>query len=82
MPVVLKNGVKTAELSPEMLAALVARMSDRSIGMTEEDALFEVLYASNVRSDWICDAIHFQRWPLDGRRPTFTFTEAYGLPRM
>ena len=78
---VLKNGVKTAELTPKGLAALVARYVDRKIPRSEELALFEVLYAANVKHDWIADAVHFEHWPLGLPRPRVVFPESLGLPR-
>tara|TARA_R100000951_G_C2577164_1_gene160699 strand:- start:29 stop:277 length:249 start_codon:yes stop_codon:yes gene_type:complete len=79
---ILKNGVRTAELDEPKLAALVARYVTRGISRDEESALFEVLYAAGVKTDWMVDASHFQFWPLGLPRPQFVFTEAYGLPKM
>ena len=80
-PVALSNGVLTAELDPPKLAALVARYVTRGISRDEEMALFEVLYASKVKHDWLIDASHFEWWPLGLPRPRVVFPESLGLPR-
>ena len=80
-PTTLSNGVLTAELDPPKLAALVARYVTRDIPRDEERALFEVLYAANVKHDWIADAVHFEYWPLGLPRPRVVFPESLGLSR-
>ncbi len=81
-PVVLKNGVKTAELEPQHLVALVNRKVDYRTSLEEQAALFEVLYASGVHTDWMADARHFSWNPIGGTRPTLVFSESHGLPRV
>lgn len=81
-PIVLKNGVKTAELEQQHLVALINRKVAYRTSQEEQDALFEVLYACQIPQAWIDDARHFSWNPIQGPRPKFVFAESYGLPRV
>lgn len=83
-PITLTNGqnwLKTADLEPEHLVALINRKVDPNTSLEEQDALFEVLYACQIPQGWIDDARHFSWSPIEGLRPKFVFPESYGLPR-